>query len=256
MANFIKQSVTKIDIKDQLKKIEYCGRLCYQSRDKITEDSAKSFIERCVKRGHTSILEMGHCSIALDWDKYNELVKYRRIVTCNKMVVNARGLYNSTPFHQLVESDENRLSLLMSLLEAYNEEKIPQKYRPITLEIVTNRAISHQLVRHRVFSFLQQSDRYVRRTGDINFILPKCDTLIRYDMERFCEHSEAVYHRLLEQETAQVARSVLPMATSTTIIMTGFPDQWDKFLELRLSPKADPLMQELAQLIADCAKTE
>ena len=41
------------------KQIEFCGRTCYKSEDKITEDSAKGFVERMIKSNHTAMLEQG-----------------------------------------------------------------------------------------------------------------------------------------------------------------------------------------------------
>jgi thymidylate synthase (FAD) len=57
-----------------LKKIERCGRTCYQSQDKITEDSAKRFVAMVLKRGHESVIEHSRFVFRVDTDSASDIL--------------------------------------------------------------------------------------------------------------------------------------------------------------------------------------
>lgn len=134
-----------------------------------------------------------------------------------------------------------------------------------------------ELVRHRVFSFAQESTRYCNYSKDkfnneVAFILPCWVTDIHsensYDMEllnnyplaetenmspesiefiRSLVYSESSYFTLLEAGwKPQQARTVLPNALKTELVMTGFASDWKHFFELRDDNSAHPQAQELA----------
>jgi thymidylate synthase (FAD) len=130
-----------------------------------------------------------------------------------------------------------------------------------------SRALTHEIVRHRHFSYSQRSTRYVDES-DCNFIVPDC---IADDPEALKIFEEAVltcqeaYRRLcevLERKFAdvedrtlrrkmvrQAARSVLPNATETALVMTGNFRAWRHFIRLRASRYADPEIRRLAIVI-------
>ena len=64
---------------DELRRIEYAGRTCYKSEDKITDDSAKKFVENLIKRGHEAMLEHSSLSVKFICDRgvSHELVRHR-----------------------------------------------------------------------------------------------------------------------------------------------------------------------------------
>lgn len=64
---------------DELRQIEYAGRTCYKSEDKITDDSAKKFVENLIKRGHEAMLEHSSLSVKFICDRgvSHELVRHR-----------------------------------------------------------------------------------------------------------------------------------------------------------------------------------
>ena len=125
-----------------------------------------------------------------------------------------------------------------------------------------------ELVRHRVFSFAQESQRYCnyskyKFSHEITFIDPSWNMILsgvyngidHFDGDYFnhaLRDAEKYYFKLLDLGwTPQQARSVLPNATKTEIIMTGFEDDWRHFFDLRLrgtTGKPHPDMQHLAQL--------
>lgn len=118
-----------------------------------------------------------------------------------------------------------------------------------------------EFVRHRVFSFAQESTRYCNYSKDkfnkeCTFIIPSffdtglgenSNSLVFQEWKSICKHSEEVYNKLLENDaTPQQARSVLPNSLKTELIMTGTVSQWEGFFKLRCANSAHPQARELA----------
>jgi thymidylate synthase (FAD) len=127
-----------------------------------------------------------------------------------------------------------------------------------------SRALTHELVRHRHFSYSQLSQRYVDES-EVAFVLPPeiAPEGETFDMfKRSCERALADYRELLgriEQQVKdepsatlrrkrarQTARSLLPNATETKIVVTGNARAWRHFIELRGSEGADTEIRVLA----------
>jgi len=186
---------------DILRKIELCGRVCYKSEDRITEDSAKKFVADIIKRGHESVLE--HFSFSV--------------------------------------------------------------------RFIVDRGVSHELVRHRIASFSQESTRYCNYGNDdggCTFIQPvffpmrneqdcRLINLIwadesehPYPAYKFwadsCFTAERQYMTMLASGvTPQEARSVLPNSLKTEVIMTANLREWRHFFKLRTAKAAHPQMREV-----------
>ena len=132
------------------------------------------------------------------------------------------------------------------------------KHRFILFHIVTNRAVSHEIVRHRPVSYLQESQRYCRygqgKFGkDVVFILPstfykKGSVNYRIWLESL-QNAENDYLALLNTSSPQAARTVLPNSCKTEMMMFTNLEEWIHFLKLRCSKYADPSMRELANII-------
>ena len=71
----IKPSFQIIPLEDLMKHIELCGRVCYKSEDKITDDSAKSFVDRIIKSGHGAVLEHGTVYLKIPIEEYKKNYK-------------------------------------------------------------------------------------------------------------------------------------------------------------------------------------
>ena len=175
---------TPIDGAEMLKRIEKAGRTCYKSEDRITDESAKSFVRKLIERGHESVLE----------------------------------------------------------------------HESITVRFVCDRGISHEIVRHRIASFSQESTRYCNYSNDrfgseITFIKPYFlkDGTVAYALWSTAMHLANIMYSdmLTEGCTPQQARSVLPNSTKTEIVMTANLREWRHFLKLRTAPAAHPQMREL-----------
>ena len=234
------------------KQIELAGRTCYKSEDKITEDSAKAFVDRMIASGHGAMLEHGTVYLAIPKTTYapdaiNTYLHnpYSRVKECNEFIFTDKygdkvsAWCVTTNLRVLVEN--NCLEDLEFICEPteYHEKRI-------TIKWTCDRGVSHEFVRHRVFSFAMESTRYCNYSKDkfgkeITFIEPTwyessndiIKTVFQTDLKSF----ELSYMSLLQTGlTAQQARQVLPNALKTELVMTGFESDWKHFFSLR-SPK-------------------
>lgn len=177
-----------------LKHIELCGRTCYKSEKKITDESCRAFVQSIIRRGHEAVLE-----------HFN-----------------------------------------------------------ITVKFICDRGVSHEIVRHRLASYCQESTRYCNYAKDdfnseITVIEPfylAPDTFGYEEWKRACEVSEDAYFKLLEWGCSpQEARAVLPNSLKTEVVMTANLREWRHFFKLRCAGAAHPQMREIATpLLADMQK--
>ena len=176
--------VSSVDGDEILKRIEEYGRVCYKSEARITEDSAKRFVENLIKRGHESVLE--HISV--------------------------------------------------------------------TVKFVCDRGVSHEIVRHRLASYSQESTRFCNYSKDDFgseitviepcFLVPGTEGYKLW--EGACLVAEQMYFKMLDWGcTPEEARAVLPNSLKTELVMTANLREWRHFFKLRASPAAHPQMREL-----------
>ena len=157
--------------------IELAGRTCYKSEDKITKDSAKDFVDRMIKSGHGAMLEHGTvyliCPIEEDASIFNRYYKNKYSICKNYMFNGKDSTFITTNLRVLV--DNGWLGDLK-----YLSEPIPNGHeKRITVKFTCDRGVSHEFVRHRVFSFAQESTRYCNYSKDkfgneLTFIIPSC----------------------------------------------------------------------------------
>lgn len=278
----IESSVQIIEEKDPYKTIELAGRTCYKSEDKITGDSAKEFVDRMIKLGHGAMLEHGTIYLTIDGEDPN----------LSKIQSNPYTKVNLVPYEVLTEGNytisykahittnlrvlvENNLKELL----CYQVEPTEHHEKRITAKFICDRAIANQFVRHRVFSFAQESQRYCNYNKDkfnneLTFIRPTwlniptgdytywdgdwCDIdnmKIQLPSDNgvadnflWCLNNAGMQYRLLINKglKPQEARGVLPNATKTELVMTGFESDWEHFFELRCSGAAHPDAKKLA----------
>lgn len=128
----------------------------------------------------------------------------------------------------------------------------------MTVRFVVDRGVSHELVRHRVASFAQESTRYCNYSQDkfgkeITFIKPlflKEGSKAYKDWESACSNVESCYMLMLDDGcTPEEARCVLPNSLKTEVVMTANMREWRHFFRLRAlgeTGKPHPQMQEVA----------
>ena len=161
------------------KQVEKSAKVCYKSEGNITEDSAKPFIDNVLlKKHHYSPLEHGTVYLNIHWKEnihevFEDMFKfytsnpYSKIV---KIMNKEPDLFISTNYRVLVE--HNRLKDLEYLCEPTEHHE-----KRITVHFVCDRGVSHEFVRHRIFSFAQESQRYCNYSKDkfgneLTFIIP------------------------------------------------------------------------------------
>lgn len=261
------------------KMIEKVGRVCYKSEDKIAEGTAKSFVDRLMKSGHGAMLEHGtiYLMIPNDHQAYNffgdNWVRDTYGASSYSSVVwDSDKIYITTNLRVLVEN--GWLDDLKYLCE-------PTEYhvKRVTVHFVCDRGVSHEFVRHRTFSFAQESTRYCNYSKDkfgneITFIIPSWSNLPEGEYGNLQSHrtfdrkeitsaensflctllkSEDGYFNLLREGwKPQEARAVLPNALKTELVMTGFVDEsgWVNFFNLRAlgtTGAPHPQAKELAE---------
>ena len=267
------------------KQIELAGRTAYHSLDKITPDSAKDFVDRMIKSRHGACLEHGtvhlrfsntkaqegYCGMrAFDRYRFNPYSKISYDFIRGDSNKYDGYMYIVTNYRVLVEN--NWLDDLQYL--CFPTEFHEKRY---TMRFTCSRAISHELVRSRTMSFLQESQRYInyskeRHGGEITFIKPTwydkySKSLLdntgprpngtsdmftsEDDFEAQLRMAESCYMAaLIAGVKPQEARDVLPNATKTELIMTGFSSDWRFLMDLRLfekTGKVHPDMKDLMQ---------
>lgn len=277
----IESSVQIIEEKDPYKMIELAGRTCYKSEDKITENSAKEFVDRMIKLGHGAMLEHGTIYLKIDKTEDGHLPPARLYWSdgnhkkYTKVRKHGNSIYVTTNLRVIVEN--NRLDDLQ-----YQVEPTEHHEKRITAKFICDRGVSHEFVRHRVFSFAQESTRYCdyskdKFRNDITYIIPSwldlpegkysnwdndwCDVselkLLYPEVDNLSDpancflqsikNAEYYYFMLINRGwKPQQARQVLPNATKTELVMTGFESDWEHFLSLRTSKNAHPDAQRLS----------
>lgn len=128
-----------------------------------------------------------------------------------------------------------------------------------SVRFIVDRGISHEIVRHRIASYSQESTRYCnyhqdKFNNEITVINPMPDEESKSSAEHLsflrwkksCENSEREYFELLKKVSPQIARSVLPTSLKTEVIMTANLRSWRNFLKQRTSKNAHPQIKYVA----------
>jgi thymidylate synthase (FAD) len=128
-----------------------------------------------------------------------------------------------------------------------------------SVKVVTDRGISHEIVRHRIASFAQESTRYVnynagKHGGEISVVAPLDLTPLQFSQwEASCLHAERTYQDLIHSGAPpEVARDVLPTCTKTELVITCNLREWRHFFRLRMigaTGKPHPKIKQLATMI-------
>lgn len=244
------------------KQIELAGRTCYKSEDKITEDSAKGFVDRMIESKHYAMLEHGTVylrmptSIPDGYDTTHGFEDYHdnKYSVCNIQYTEDGKVYAciTTNLRVLVENG------WMDDLYKYACNPTESHEKRITVRFTCNRQVSHEFVRHRVFSFAQESTRYCNYTkgkygNELTFIEPtwsKKDKANHEQMTSALHYIETYYKYLIQGGwKPEQAATLLPNALKTELIMTGTVEDWKHFFDLRalgVTGKPHPQAQELA----------
>lgn len=267
----IKQSFEILEQKDfsliGIKKfIERCGRVCYKSEDKITNDSYEKFVNMLEKRDHARPLEFGTVHLKISsgmlfenflqdlvdyklynpaWIKYKELPEYTYITT------------NYRHYLQIIKE-------CPYIAEYFTEQDncyYPSRY---TVHMVLSRGIMDEFRTHVGLSHLAESTRYCaynknKFNNEVTFVIPNwvntnCPnkeqegpSVASMEWSTAMLDAENSYMNLIRMGcTAQEAREVLPLSVKSELISCGFKDAWDNFFYRRCAKDAHPMAREIA----------
>ena len=269
----IDQSFYEIDEKRLFQKIELCGRVCYKSEDKITENSAINFVKKICVNNHGSVLEHYCLAFFIDEDYYRLLketnIPFFILSNISKPIVsfNLRAfvtqynlnhknevllpiiayMHENYPelFEEEVKKDSKKLIRINDFSSLSDQER--EIHQRISIKLITDRGVSHELVRHRLASFSQESTRYCNYGKDkfnnqITVIRPTQITDESYPYwEEAMKSCEQAYFKLLEKTASpQLARSVLPNSLKTELCITASIEEWKLIFDLRCSQFAHP----------------
>ena len=153
-------------------------------------------------------------------------------------------------------SDDSAEIFIRNILKRGHESVI--EHVSLTFKIICDRGVTHEIVRHRIASFSQESTRYCNYSQDkfgreLTFIKP-CyweEGDERYKIwEGTMNQIEREYFNLIEKGALpQEARSILPNSLKTEIYVTMNLREWRHFLKLRTSKAAHPQMRQIALMI-------
>jgi thymidylate synthase (FAD) len=162
----------------------------------------------------------------------------------------ARVCYKSEGL--ITEDGESARKLISNLIKAGHEAMI--EHSTLSVKFIVDRGVSHELVRHRIASFAQESTRYCNYSKDkfgneLTFIKP----LFWEGNDEFypawvdsMQNAERNYNYLISiGAKPQEARSVLPNSLKTEIVVTANYREWRAFFKLRTAPAAHPQMREV-----------
>lgn len=165
---------------------------------------------------------------------------------------------------KITEDGESAKKFVKMLIERGHEAMI--EHSSLSVKFVVDRGVSHELVRHRIASFAQESTRYVNYSlekfgNEINVIdinngikldnkMKNMDAgtiaAIVDEWTKAMENAEKHYMKMMELgATPQIARSVLPNSTKTEITITANYREWRNFFKLRVPSTAHPQMREV-----------
>lgn len=281
-----------LDLQSLAVRIEYSGRICYKSEDQINQDSAIPFVRKMAEHGHNSVLEMGVVTLRVNFSDpqlRTELManqpRYLHIDNLDQQTMlitgSVRAFREMLMFYPgciLVKAMaallaarhpyffetilpaaglQNDASISVTKVSLDEVDKLPPelrlKHRHVGVKFIVNRAITHEIVRHRPCSFLQESQRYCRYSenkfgGEVTFIKPMFyeDGSPEYALwKKAMEDTEQIYLKLLETSSPQAARTVLPNSCKTELIVYANLQEWKHIFKLRTTKAAEPSMREV-----------
>ena len=243
------------------KMAELAGRTAYKSEDRITEGSAKKFVDAMIKSNHGAVLEHGTVYMTFKWWQIGKKLKY----LFNPYSKIRKFKYVTTNLRVLLEHN------WMNDLD-YFCEPTEHHERRITSKFICSRGVSHEAVRHRIMSFLQESQRYVgynkeKFGGEITIIIPEWIKARINDIASYNNNDDLAqmsyagalrdgrmhedkaiimwaasqdmsekHYLILTSELnvkPEEARGVLTNDCKTELVMTGFVSDWEHFFDLR-----------------------
>ena len=163
---------------------------------------------------------------------------------------------------RITDDGESAKKFVKMLISNGHEAMI--EHSSLSVKFIVDRGVSHELVRHRIASFAQESTRYCNyskdKFGNEITVIEPCfwneDTGFYECWKVSCEQSERYYFELLNGgATPQQARTVLPNSLKTEITITANYREWRNFFKLRTAEASHPQMREVTMPLLKELKT-
>lgn len=174
---------------------------------------------------------------AIILDKIDGDAVLKKLEACGRVCYKSEG-----------KTKENSAKAFVGRLVASGHESVLE-HVSVTVKFICDRGISHEIVRHRLASYSQESTRYCKYQDEIVVIAPVgLNGLRDYQNWKWeCRAAEKAYIQMLNHGvSAQTARAVLPTCLKTELIMTANLREWRHFFKMRCSPAAHPQVRLLA----------
>ena len=254
------------DINEALKRIEIAGRIAYQSQNKITADSAKKFAAMITEKNHFAVIEHSGLTVKISESETppENLLPYHlpyHLIMEKKHCIYISG--NFRAWLELCDMPQNLDALVNNYLSPLtcgptypkssgiyqivtDQKEVPSGLKRISVKFVMPRGVSHEIVRHRPCSFLQESTRYCRYNNISVVEPPGLNAYQNGVWKEAMLHAEWAYSELLKTGARpEIARAVLPIGLKTEIMVTASVLEWSIIFNLRTAPSSHPEMRAL-----------
>lgn len=158
-------------------------------------------------------------------------------------------------------TEESSTKFIQNIIKRGHEAVL--EHANASLLFICDRGVTHELVRHRLVAYCQESTRYCNYSKDkfnnqLTFIEPPdLDKNSKIIWNFCCEYAEESYLKLIEAGVSpQIARSVLPNSLKTEIVATANMREWRHIFKLRTSEFSHPQIKEVMLLAKDILKKE
>lgn len=300
--NFLDPSVELILEDDPFKKIELAGRTCYKSESSITSESSKKFVKNLMKNQHMAMVEHANVVFSIDCnvndirnvaDYVNFLEKsrflqvtvepdYNRILVSGSVRAILERKIDDPIYRALIRTyvdfeDDTYRKVMYE--DVYTTVSCIENIKNLTFRefmnhffismiFITDRGVSHEIVRHRLFSFAQESTRYCNYSkdkfgGHLVFCRPSTyETWTKEQRTKFesmLSQIDETYNFLTSSSDAvlqpQQARAILPNCLKTEIVVSGPAYEWKHFFDLRSTGTTGSPHPDI-KVVADEARTK
>lgn len=268
----IESSVDRIQERNPFKLIEKVGRTCYKSTSDMTEETARAFYSRMAKSHHYAMLEHATFCFMLNEviyhvfkENYGKYLNFtndngRYLMSGNLRALNEtddqvilKALYDIDPllaYNELYSGDSFSDFLVSPYIRPVDAGKLDElteneflHHVYFTYHFITDRGVTHEIVRHRPASYAQESTRYCNYSKDKFNRELTCVKPFGYEdwtdrakvlYEQVILTCEKCYNEMVECGlTAQQVRAVLPHAVKAELILTANGKEWEHILDLR-----------------------
>ena len=278
---FIEPSFKIIEEKNQLKNIEYFGRICYRSENKITPDSYKTFVKSLIKSGHLAVTEHANYTFKIskncdgtinfiplinlpavkmfeDEDNYYIVLNLRHIIELRDNTNLNFGIALDSKTKEVI--DEKQLNTIPMIKLSPNNTHELNTF--ISVEFNIARGIWDELARHRIGGMNAESSRYCMYSDDkfsneLKVAIPYWFAKAGFFKKAFWklnwkikEWSYKICTKLFKMQ-AQEARGILGLDYLIKCGYTASIDQWKKIMKLRLHSSAHPDIRNIMGKLCD-----